>query len=643
MANSRQNNGNRGGAAHPRVLADIAGVAEDEITFHNPYTFIPFGNQPPRRREPTPLTIDELETFRVSGVFEVKVQLLTPLVSSEANPESEREGHKKYRALKIGADVVLPATGVRGALRTLLTLATGGTLGYVDEQLWLCEGRTVQLGENPNAAMIVTPGRNGEPGRVRLGKTKLMTLPWADSLRGDRNTKYWADPAGSNYISAVEGSQTHPWRVFVSGKPVGGHRKKDALFLPDGPEIDLPWSLWEEYYGSHRNSTYPTLNEGDMIWLETQRAGGPVKGTADVRSIQSARWGRRGDRLRDAIRREFWPDSIRDDGLVDEVTDLFGHVPLNEKAAPAFAGRVRPENLVFPSPPLSQVSLAALSSPKPGCSAFYRGDYDPSIKRRVLRGYKVYRATKLERAPWKYNKQPVFSRNGASPSENSQNSTVSLVEAGAIGTLRIAVRALNYRELHLLLSALCVDWRLGGGKPLGLGHARITQVTFIDEFGRRGGLATLGNGDWRNRRNLLLDAVREVIAAVQRPEDGHDTATDERFVRWQQCQRPVERLRYPRAANGGQVGGHQWFGIFAQRSRNRDELAPVNLGEDAERLAGTDLLAAQPLPKFEAEGSDVLYGYDLDCQSRGGKTRVFYRFFRRTTQNDQRRRERGGR
>ena len=59
---------------HPSVLGEA---------FHNPYTFIPFPNEAPIRREPTPLTIDELkgEQDRFTGVVDLELETLSPLLS----------------------------------------------------------------------------------------------------------------------------------------------------------------------------------------------------------------------------------------------------------------------------------------------------------------------------------------------------------------------------------------------------------------------------------------------------------------------------------------------------------------------------------------------------------------------------------
>ena len=94
-----------------------------DSSFHNPYTFIPFPPEEPGvldRQPSTPLTIDEdpNERDRFTGVIELEVVTQTPLLTCEADPinPNPKDGHKRYRALTIGRDVIVPATGVRAAL-----------------------------------------------------------------------------------------------------------------------------------------------------------------------------------------------------------------------------------------------------------------------------------------------------------------------------------------------------------------------------------------------------------------------------------------------------------------------------------------------------------------------------------------------
>ena len=98
--------------------------------FHNPYQFIKFTETKPDRRLHDLQTADEQDPEeRFTGIFELKVTTRSPLLASD--PESENvtaSEHKKYQALTIDNDVIVPATGVRGALRNLFRIITGGPL-----------------------------------------------------------------------------------------------------------------------------------------------------------------------------------------------------------------------------------------------------------------------------------------------------------------------------------------------------------------------------------------------------------------------------------------------------------------------------------------------------------------------------------
>ena len=120
-------------------------VLGEGSAFHNPYTFIPFSNQQGLDPvPPTPLTADEeADGNRFTGILRLKITTKSPLLT--CNPEPEREdqktGHKTYRAMAIGKDVIVPASGIRGSLRSLMTVLTGSSLGYLDQHLHLCQQR----------------------------------------------------------------------------------------------------------------------------------------------------------------------------------------------------------------------------------------------------------------------------------------------------------------------------------------------------------------------------------------------------------------------------------------------------------------------------------------------------------------------
>src|SRR5690606_28150940 len=101
--------------------------------------------------------------------------------------------------------------------------------------------------------------------------------------------------------------------------------------------ISLPPALWAAYLGRHAHGGAPELKPNDLVWLEpASPTMDRLTSAHDVKSIQWARWGRRGEALRAVIERHHphvLPDSLNPDGLVDEVTDLFGQVPMVEGAA----------------------------------------------------------------------------------------------------------------------------------------------------------------------------------------------------------------------------------------------------------------------------------------------------------------------
>jgi hypothetical protein len=645
--------GVRGPAPVPADNANAAPASLLGLPFHNPYTFIPFGTKP-TRRQPTPLTIDETDRSRFTGVLELEVRLLSPLLSCDPKPVDQNKDHKEYRALTIGDDVIVPATGVKGALRTLLTILTGGTLGYIDETLWLCQGRDLNLGprgknspagipESVFLAKVIEPGTASRAGTVQVGETKLFKF----DERQQREFKQMRPGASERQAPLSHDG----YEMKLSGRPVQPKGKREGGFQadPETEPITLGPELWAAFLGRHRHANIATLKKGDLVWLEPASPDlKDIRSAADVKSIQWARWGRRGTQLLQLIRSKHaavLPDALNNDGLVDEVTDLFGQVPLGAGLfgtgpgpASAFAARVRPENLVFldGKESLDKTTLAVLAAPHPGCLAFYRdqSDADAVSASDPLRGYKVYRTT-TERgasAPWLWDAQPVFDDKGAPQSKLSkQNKTVELLKEGVTGLLRIAVRSLSERELSLLLLACSVDWRLGGGKPLGLGHARVTRLRLLDEFGK----------DFLPWTNLDPGVGLDRPSPVPLPGNAGALVQDlaERARLYQSTQRPVTRLRYPRAVdeNGNKKsrGGHVWFQRHAQPTKVVDKSGqPLGLqviwttGTLKETVKNSQI-RAQVLPRHEIEDptADVLYGYDgfvaeADKRKAGNKTEI---------------------
>ena len=620
--------------------------------FHNPYTFLRFGDGG-KRDDPSPLSIDELESEqgkRFTGVLTLKVRTESPLLTCAPTAISGEAGeHKTYEALTIGDDVIVPSTGIRGALRTLMTIITGGTLGYLNESTYLVQGRDANLGprgikspphtpKNVFLAQVETQGTSTHAGRVRLGHTKLIRLKSLEACQGGRKlnrrpgSEYWVrldekdEPAE---VTKGKKDQTD-WRLKLSGRPINMRGKREGVFKPGETAIDLPRTFWEAYSGRNAHGDRPELRKGDLVWLEPKDPEAKeILSADDVASIQWSRWGKKGQPLQEQIPQEVHPDYLIGDGRVDEVTNLFGQLDANtDGAVDAFAARVRPENLVFldAKPKVTRTTLAPLAPPHPGCIAFYRDCDNPdeisqSFK---VKGYKVYRTTKErgDDAPWLYKNQGVYGDKGELKDPKQKvNKTCDLLNEGLEGTLRISFRALSERELALLMLTCQIPWRVGGGKPLGLGACSVSIQDLIDEDGER--LQVPGWSMAEQDGKLAVSGWEEKVDDL-----------DSRVQLWVASQQPVDKLRYPRAVddnrNKKSRGGHAWFmrhakpRMVTQKGDGAREpgLEPLYIDGPMKDKAkssgveideGTPMVAGQALPAFQPDSpdEDVLYGYDV--------------------------------
>jgi hypothetical protein len=141
------------------------------------------------------------------------------------------------------------------------------------------------------------------------------------------------------------------------------------------------------------------------------------------------------------------------------------------------------------------------------------------------------------------------------------------------------------------------------------------HAELVNEFGE-------SQLDWTASSSTAPD--RESPTAVPSPYAAEiEPALAERIRFYQATQRPVARLRYPRAAKPNQnktnLGGQIWFQRHSSPKKAQDKHAqrPIGLqvfhvaGELAARI-GRAQVQAQRLPSFDPANpfSDVLYGYD---------------------------------
>jgi hypothetical protein len=287
----------------------------------------------------------------------------------------------------------------------------------------------------------------------------------------------------------------------------------------------------------------------------------------------------------------------------------------------SFATRIRPHNIVFENGTQKldkEIHLAPLAQPHPGCVPFYRlGEAGSISKLNALNGYKVYRNTTAREvhAPWLYSVQGVFYKDDVSKMSSplqKMNKTVDLLSEGVEGNLKISCRGLSKKELTLLLLSCCVDWKLGGGKPLGLGHCRVVKAELVDEFGEKV-LDMTGDG------NSALSLPEEYAAMV--------THLEKRVELYKKSQEPVDLLRYPRTVSNNKGGlrreGLAWFARHATLSKAPDR---DGVSKGLETCAvGEKHYNGMVLGNIETN-PNPLYGYDLvgvGERSERGNKKVF--------------------
>ncbi|MBO7329090.1 MAG: hypothetical protein J6W00_10020 [Lentisphaeria bacterium] len=615
--------------------------------FHNPYTFIPFPKNAPERHKPTPLTIDEIETDRMTGIIEVELKTLSPLFSPKHEKIKRDEKHpKKFEAAKLGNDVIVPASSIRGMLRSLCAIVSRSALDYIDDNLWLCQGRETNLSAGNNKiflAVVVVPGnayRNGiiKVGKAQLIKSQALGFDCCSKKRAQYNVKdakeLWIDNPDSS-VPHCQGYEdpAHPYRVKVSAckipnskDPEWESKQHEGVFMPSrAVEIEVPSKIWMDYCGRNRHGKRPALEKNDIIWVQPVDPAKKLEiwTGEDILSLQWARWGKTGVHFKDSLKKlrlgHMLPDYLKNDGLVDITSDLFGSIPLGADSYEAFAGRIRPENLVFTDAPTFINELPPLSSPHPGCKAFYIDNqkHEEISLEDLPRGYKVYRTSKEHgsKAPWRYDVQPEYEKCTRKEFDISKMAKkAELVAEDVKGSLKIAFRALNRKELSLLLLLLSCDLRIGGGKPLGLGHCVATQITLRDEMG-----------------DEFFTYTPERATVPEEFSDQIEPAYVQRAEFYCKTQVPVDMLRYPRAfsSNGNQHGGMCWFQEFASPKKGSKANEVLSTGLQTVKIASVlrkkfrdkAEFPAQMLPKFDPSDpeSDWLWGYDVQCIKNDNK------------------------
>jgi CRISPR-associated protein (TIGR03986 family) len=510
---------------------------EKDYRFLNPYNFVRYLERPRPKNHvlgdcPPP---PHDRYVGLTGRITCEVEAVTPLFISDSHAVQGEQGeHHTYRFFKLDGEPALPASSLRGMLRSVFEAATNSCFVVFDYD------RQLEFRERPeygnkvkNGAGIVNvlpgPGKEGEIVLCHIAKVGAYyegKNQWKNALGRKPNGQLWrcgdqavarAKPLQQGYVVRElstakdhlqplgDGEEYVQGWLKITGKGEGTSKKSEILFLnPDkhGCPGVVPFGVdeMEEYNyvlagqrergDIHVSPQSSTLSVGDLVWVETEGEGKHRRAKRIVR-VQVPRIPYKqtvGKLLSDHAEHL---EHCKCYDTLCPACRVFGWVHENAADLPtkkrvAYAGRLRLSHgtLTNNAGTLPDTTLAILSTPKPTTTAFYlldaQGqpnaavDYDTAGAR--LRGRKFYRH-QGEAKPEEYQRDD----------KSDQNRTVKgALRPGSTFTFTVDFENLAPLELGALLYALELEngmfHRLGYAKPLGFGSVKVTveSVQTID-------------------------------------------------------------------------------------------------------------------------------------------------------------------
>ncbi|MFF0771833.1 TIGR03986 family CRISPR-associated RAMP protein [Nonomuraea wenchangensis] len=421
-------NRNRNGKAQPgqKDTATTEMVPDEEARFLNPYTFVPT----PRRdgwEEPLgdafPRCHGRLHEGGWTGSIKVRLTVETPLLLLDAPravpAPTGQEGHLRYPMLLRNGSPHLPATSVKGMLRSAYEIITNSRYGVFEGwQEPLGWRRIVSDALKMRPVRIVDDGKGGllaQPCEAaclpRYGRERVTYRDGSLPQHGD---EVWVRTSGGRtpVVKTIAKEPQAPgsdWRhgyVFISGKNIEG-KKHERVFIPEKdpatqltPEIRERWNkLMDNYRKAHTEEELKGFNtttsdeEKQIEWsahLKDRERATLREGTLCYAYYSSG--GRIGALYPVAVSRdisrltpaEMLPASLHpapDLGSLSPADRLFGWVaPKGSSTRPAgYRGRLRigPVRCEESEKPRTTrfrgdgLPLAILGQPKPSQGRFY--------------------------------------------------------------------------------------------------------------------------------------------------------------------------------------------------------------------------------------------------------------------------------
>ena len=593
-------------------MADIHYEFQDKrfgYRFVNPYNFVPMGSTAPSRSSFS----DKGQTEpHFTGRLKCRLITKTPLIipdTSEGKVASN--GHITYPFMRVNGKEIIPASSLRGPIRSVYEAATNSCLGTLKEEQLI---RTKSTGNKSMQAGLLMR----ENGKWVLYRAKKYPVGSDGEKIDMENLSYGACiwfPAGKTKLNKNDirvtcpGTETGEWKkgYYYRGEPFGS-KIHERIFARDEaekfeniePQIERLKFIFDYYTekeikGAHNN--YKRLRDamedvgrkfetkdGDScipIWYTAKETSESRKN--ELCYLSPANNGQYAyvNSLNDVVG-EYQSCSNRNDGQVCPACRLFG---LIGNGGNSFSGRVRFSDAklesasMTPDSTSSSVHLRELGTPHVSYLSFYTEngkEYDADGVR--IRGRKFY-----------WHHMPVESNAHDSCvipdcaedkyKSSNRNATVERLDAGNEFTFYVYYDALTQKECEQLKWTLCLGendqngrycHHIGYAKPFGYGSVKI----IVEEQTERTVLGKSEQGHsfyniYPVKEDIRVeecfhDSDERIIGALLKIMDFNalDAASDDEKI----------KIHYPYVVNrdgkpatdfsntANEVAAHQWYG-----------------------------------------------------------------------------------
>jgi CRISPR-associated protein (TIGR03986 family) len=472
----------------------------------------------------------------LTGRMTCNVEAVTSLFVSDSHGINKKvvdgKEHYSYRFFEYGGKPALPASSLRGMIRSVFEAVTNSCFGVFDghKRLEFREGSEYGRKVKSNACIVCRlaqpateshPAIDGEIKLCHVGKIPAYyesSEAWKNLLGHKLSGDPWQ--CGDRVVARAK-KRKHDWLVCeiaetqqalqrlqkeeeyvegwlkITGKGEDTNKRSEALFLdPDLHErkdnVAFSYEVQRDFNFVLANQIHEedlpispqsnALGVGNLVWVDVTGGKNRLYARRIVR-VQVPRVPYR-QTVGNLLQNGHLHHCVNYDDLCPACR-VFGWVherPSKEMEHTAYAGRLGfgHANLTnTPSLYKEEIPFAILSTPKPTTTCFYLLDRDGKPSATVtydtddaqLRGRKFYRHHG-EARPKEYKRAE----------KDHQNRTVrNALKSGAAFTFRVQFENLAPLELGALLYAVELEdqmvHRLGYAKPLGFGSVKVTVET----------------------------------------------------------------------------------------------------------------------------------------------------------------------